>query len=54
MVDDPRTTVPSEPDRRLLAEADRDEPILASAPVEDAAEREDALDEQILAGLVTP
>jgi hypothetical protein len=55
MVDDPRTTHDSEPDLRLLlAEADREDPILTATPRDDAAEGEDALDEQILAGLVTP
>jgi hypothetical protein len=55
MANDPRTTTDAEPDLRLLlAEADREDPILTSPPREDAPEGEEALDEQILAGLVTP
>jgi hypothetical protein len=55
MTDDPRTTTDSEPDLRLLlAEADREDPILTAAPRDDAPASEEALDEQILAGLVTP
>jgi hypothetical protein len=55
MEDDPRITTGAEPDLRLLlAEADREDPILSSAPRDDAPEGQDALDEQILAGLVTP
>ena len=37
----------------LLAEADRDDPIL-SAPREDTGEPRESLDSQILAGLVSP
>jgi hypothetical protein len=52
---DPRTTNDAEPDLRLLlAEADREDPILSSPPREEALEGEEALDDQILAGLVTP
>jgi hypothetical protein len=40
--------------RLLLAEADREDPILTAAPREPAGHGEEALDEQILAGLVTP
>jgi hypothetical protein len=55
MTHDPRTTNAAEPDLRLLlAEADREDPILASPLREDATEGEEALDDQILAGLVTP
>jgi hypothetical protein len=55
MTNDPRTTTDGEPDLRLLlAEADREDPILTTAPREDAPDGEEALDEQILAGLVTP
>jgi hypothetical protein len=54
MNNDPRTTT-AEPDLRLLlAEADREDPILTTPPREDAFEGEEALDDQILAGLVTP
>jgi hypothetical protein len=55
MADDPRTTTDAEPDLRLLlAEADREDPFLATPQRDDAPEGEEALDEQILAGLVTP
>jgi hypothetical protein len=55
MDNDRRSTNDAEPDLRLLlAEADREDPILSTAPREDAPEGQEALDEQILAGLVTP
>jgi hypothetical protein len=38
----------------LLAEADREDPFLAVPRPEDAKRDEDAIDHQILAGLVTP
>jgi hypothetical protein len=53
-VPEPKTTIADADLELLLAEADRDDPIL-SAPrdVRDAEPRE-ALDSQILAGLVSP
>jgi hypothetical protein len=49
---DPRRTTDSDTDLRLLlAEGDREDPILTTPPREDS---EQELDEQILAGLVTP
>jgi hypothetical protein len=51
---DPRTLPEHESDLRLLlAEADREDPIL-TAPRDLRDDGEEALDEQILAGLVTP
>jgi hypothetical protein len=38
----------------LLAESDRDDPFLAAPLREDTPRDEDAIDHQILAGLVTP
>ena len=38
----------------LLAEADRDDPILSDAAREDDGEPRESLDSQILAGLVSP
>jgi hypothetical protein len=55
MTNDPRTTNDAERDLRLLlAEADREDPILSSPAREETLEGEEALDGQILAGLVTP
>lgn len=56
MTNDTRTMPEHDSDLRLLlAEADREDPIL-SAPRDPDRERdgEEELDEQILAGLVTP
>jgi hypothetical protein len=53
--DDPRTMPDSDAGLRLLlAETDREDPILAAPPREDAGARAEELDEQILAGLVAP
>ena len=38
----------------LLAEADREDPYLTAAPREDASSEVAEIDDQILAGLVTP
>ena len=38
----------------LLAEADRDNPILSAPRTDDASEPRESLDSQILAGLVSP
>ena len=59
MADDPCTTPVTPSDSYaelglLLAERDREERILARAPRPGAPEGEDAIDEQILAGLVSP
>jgi hypothetical protein len=59
MADDPRTpfetTYDADPDLALLlAERDRELPILARAPREGAPAGEEPYEEQILAGLVTP
>jgi hypothetical protein len=39
---------------RLLAEPDRDEPILVARRADEAREAREEIDEQILAGLVKP
>jgi hypothetical protein len=54
-VPDPKTTAIADADLDLLlAEADRDDPIL-SRPREDMAEEpRESIDSQILAGLVSP
>jgi hypothetical protein len=49
---EPKTQIRDADLELLLAEADRDDPIL-SVPREKPADRE-SLDEQILAGLVSP
>lgn len=56
MTNDPRTMPDHESDLRLLlAEGDREDPILSSPrDLGHDGDREEALDEQILAGLVTP
>ena len=51
---EPKTTAIADSDLDLLlAEADRDDPIL-SPPRDDAGEPRESLDSQILAGLVSP
>ena len=51
---EPKTTTIADADLDLLlAEADRDDPIL-SPPRDDSGEPREALDSQILAGLVSP
>lgn len=59
MADDPRTPLVTPDDRYadldlLLAERDREDRFLTPAPRDGAPEGEDAIDEQILAGLVSP
>ena len=55
MAAEPRIPRDPQPDLDLLlAERDREDPILTPAPRPDQPEGEDAIDEQILAGLVTP
>jgi hypothetical protein len=55
MADDPRIPRDPQPDLELLmAERDREDPILTPARRPDQPEGEEAIDEQILAGLVTP
>jgi hypothetical protein len=59
MPDDSRTpvSIPGDPYADLdllLAETDREDRFLSPAPRPDAPEGEDAIDEQILAGLVSP
>jgi hypothetical protein len=56
MTNDPRITQhDAEADfGLLLLERDREDPILAAHPLEDASVDDDALDQQILAGLVAP
>jgi hypothetical protein len=52
---DPSTRTDGDSDLRLmLAETDREDPILTAPRREDAGESQEALDDQILAGLVTP
>jgi hypothetical protein len=53
-VPEPQTHIPDADLELLLAEADRDEPILSPPRDEHAAEPREALDSQILAGLVSP
>lgn len=50
---EPKTKIADADLDLLLAETDRDDPIL-SAPREDSGEPRESLDEQILAGLVSP
>jgi hypothetical protein len=53
-VPEPKTTAIADADLDLLlAEADRDDPIL-SRPRDEAGEPRESLDSQILAGLVSP
>jgi hypothetical protein len=53
-VPEPKTTAIADADLDLLlAEADRDDPIL-SRPRESPAEPRESIDSQILAGLVSP
>jgi hypothetical protein len=59
MANDPRTplTIPSDPYADLdllLAETDREDRFLSPAPRPGAPEGREAIDEQILAGLVSP
>jgi hypothetical protein len=53
-VPEPKTTIPDADLELLLAEADRDEPILSPPRDEHTEEPREALDSQILAGLVSP
>jgi len=54
-VPEPKTTTIADADLDLLlAEADRDDPILSPPRDESASEPREALDSQILAGLVSP
>jgi hypothetical protein len=54
-VPEPKTTAIADADLDLLlAEADRDDPILTPPRAERSAEPREALDSQILAGLVSP
>ena len=50
---EPKPTIADADLELLLAESDRDDPILAR-PREDGEEPREALDSQILAGLVSP
>jgi hypothetical protein len=58
MANDPRTPlIPSDPYADLdllLAESDREDRFLSPARRPDAPEGQEAIDEQILAGLVSP
>jgi hypothetical protein len=54
-VPEPKTTAIADADLDLLlAEADRDDPILSARRDESPAEPRESLDSQILAGLVSP
>jgi hypothetical protein len=53
-VPEPKTTIADADLDLLLAEADRDDPILSARRDEPAGEPREALDSQILAGLVSP
>jgi hypothetical protein len=53
-VPEPKTTIADADLELLLAEGDRDDPILAPPRDEGAEEPREALDSQILAGLVSP
>jgi hypothetical protein len=51
---EPKTHIADSDLELLLAEADRDDPILTPPRDDAAAEPREALDSQILAGLVSP
>jgi hypothetical protein len=53
-VPEPKTNIADADLELLLAEADRDAPILSLPQDEHAEEPREALDSQILAGLVSP
>jgi hypothetical protein len=53
-VPEPKTNIADADLELLLAEADRDDPILSRPRAEHAEEPREALDSQILAGLVSP
>jgi hypothetical protein len=53
-MDDPKIQITDADLARLLAEADEEDRLLVAAPAERPAEPREALDSQILGGLVSP